>query len=153
MTDEITTHRRRLAIPQIMSLYDVLEEVAEQLGTIPSENIYSLDDTGLQPPWKQKAVICLKGSSSSHTAGCANRDGITLLICICADGTSPSPRHHQGCSSQDHALSWENSGQSSWSPARREHNYLPGDNFVPDITATADVFFIFCNLDGPALQI
>lgn len=57
-------------------------------GILP-ENIYGMDESGFSPADQSvRWVIGWKGTKTQHRSGTANRENVTALVKICADGTT-----------------------------------------------------------------
>lgn len=98
--DEIQTHwARPLATERAQSLnptavkawQDLVEEMVVNKG-IKRENIYGMDESGF-PPANQgpQRVVGRRGTKTQHKVGTANRENVTALVTICADGTTLKP--------------------------------------------------------------
>jgi hypothetical protein len=59
---------------------------------IKEHNIYGMDESGF-PPANQgvQHVVGRRGTKVQHKAGSANRENVTVLVTICADGTALQP--------------------------------------------------------------
>ncbi|KAJ7439297.1 hypothetical protein FB451DRAFT_985330, partial [Mycena latifolia] len=59
---------------------------------IKPENIYGMDESGF-PPSNQgrQRVVGRRGTKTQHKAGSANHENVTVLVTICADGTTLKP--------------------------------------------------------------
>ena len=86
------TQRAKCLNPEaVASWYDLLEEELVKKG-IRKEDIYGMDESGF-PPSDQgtQRVIGRRGTRVQHKQGGANRENVTALVTICADGTSLTP--------------------------------------------------------------
>lgn len=65
-------------------------EIAEK--NIAPENIYGMDESGF-PPSNQgtSRVVGRRGMKIQHKQGTANRENVTAIVTICADGTHLNP--------------------------------------------------------------
>ena len=98
--EEIQTHwSRPLAMERAKALNkDVVKHWFELIKLhviekdIRPENIYGMDESGF-PPSDQgvQRVVGRRGSKIQHKAGSANRENVTVLVTICADGTALKP--------------------------------------------------------------
>ncbi|KAJ3490068.1 hypothetical protein NLJ89_g11469 [Agrocybe chaxingu] len=95
--DEIQTHWSRPLVTEranalnpeaVKHWYTMVEKKIIDKGIKP-ENIYGMDESGF-PPSDQgvQRVVGRRGSKIQHKAGSANRENITVLVTICADGTA-----------------------------------------------------------------
>jgi transcriptional regulator with XRE-family HTH domain len=98
--DELQTHwSRPLATERARSLnkdavkhwYELMKENVIDKG-IKEHNIYGMDESGF-PPANQgvQRVVGRRGTKVQHKAGSANRENVTVLVTICADGTALQP--------------------------------------------------------------
>ena len=71
--------------------FELVDEFIVKAGVSP-ENIYGMDESGF-PPSDQgvRRVIGGRGTKTQHAQGGANRENVTVLVTICADGTTVSP--------------------------------------------------------------
>lgn len=85
--------RKRMAVTKenIATFYDLLEELLQDYPQLTSAHMFNLDKTNLAPESKAGTVLCKRGSWHSHTSGSINRDTITILPCVCADGSCIPP--------------------------------------------------------------
>jgi len=59
---------------------------------IKIENTYGMDESGFPPEASQThRVIGGRGTKTQHKQGNANRENVTALVTICADGTTLRP--------------------------------------------------------------
>ena len=98
--DEIQTHwsrpldtqRARALNPDVVrSWFDLLEEHIVKPGIRP-EDIYGMDESGF-PPSRQgrERVIGRRGTKVQHSQGRANKENVTAIVTICANGTTLRP--------------------------------------------------------------
>lgn len=71
--------------------FKLVEEHVVWAG-IRKEDIYGMDETGFQPSNQgvQRVVGC-HGTKTQHKQGGANRENVTAMVTICADGTTIQP--------------------------------------------------------------
>ena len=71
--------------------FELVEEFVVKAGIRP-EDLYAMDETGC-PPSDQgtEHVMGARGTRTQHKQGGANRENVTILITICADGTKLRP--------------------------------------------------------------
>jgi hypothetical protein len=71
--------------------FDLVEEVVVKTG-ISKENIYGMDESGFPPSDQGKQrVVGARGTKTQHKVGGADRENVTALVTICANGTSLCP--------------------------------------------------------------
>ena len=98
--EEVQTHwSRPLATERAKALnkgvvthwFELIKENIIVKGIKP-ENIYGMDESGF-PPSDQgvQRVVGRRGAKLQHKAGSANRENVTVLVTICADGTALKP--------------------------------------------------------------
>jgi hypothetical protein len=69
--------------------WDLLEETLKEYKFSP-ENIYGVDEVGFQAYGAgREYVISPKKKGPQYQRRSGNRENITVLVSICADGTSP----------------------------------------------------------------
>ena len=75
----------------VKSWFALVKEHVVDAGILP-ENIYGMDESGF-PPSNQgtKQVVGQRGMKLQHKQGSANRENVTALVTVCADGTSLRP--------------------------------------------------------------
>jgi hypothetical protein len=75
--------------------FDLLEHIIHRKGgddIIPAELIYGADESGFQQGIGQRErVIGARGKKTQHQQRSGNRENITALVVICADGTAIPP--------------------------------------------------------------
>ncbi|KAF9524941.1 hypothetical protein CPB83DRAFT_725609, partial [Crepidotus variabilis] len=55
-------------------------------------NIYGMDESGFPPSHQGvERVVGRRGTKTQHKTGSANRENVTVLVTICADGTALDP--------------------------------------------------------------
>lgn len=71
--------------------FDLVEKVIEKEGVRP-EDIYGMDESGF-PPSNQgtQRVVGRRGTKTQHKQGGANKENVTAVVTICADGTTVTP--------------------------------------------------------------
>jgi hypothetical protein len=98
--DELQTHwskpldtqRGQALNPTNVKLwFDMVKEHIVDTGIVPG-NIYGMDESGF-PPSDQgtQRVIGRRGTKTQHAQGSADRENVTAIITICADGTVLKP--------------------------------------------------------------
>jgi hypothetical protein len=98
--DELQTHwskpldtqRGQALNPTNVKLwFDMVKEHIMDTGILPG-NIYGMDESGF-PPSDQgtQRVIGRRGTKTQHAQGSAERENVTAIITICADGTVLKP--------------------------------------------------------------
>jgi len=98
--DELQTHwSKPLATERARSLneesvkewFKLVEKLVVERG-IKRENIYGMDESGF-PPSNQgtQRVVGRRGTKTQHKIGSANRENVTAIVTICADGTALKP--------------------------------------------------------------
>jgi hypothetical protein len=88
----LDTARSRAVNPNTKELYfDLLEETVNH-HNIPEELRYGVDETGILPGGgTTERVIGGRGKSVQHQQRSGDRENITVIPIICADGTAPTP--------------------------------------------------------------
>jgi len=75
----------------VKSWYDILEEFVVNAGIAP-ENVYGMDESGFPTAYGGKEkVIGARGTKTQHKQGGADRENVTAVITICADGSTVRP--------------------------------------------------------------
>jgi len=71
--------------------FELLEEFVVKAGIRP-EDLYRMDETGC-PPSDQgtERVVGGRGTKTQHKQGGADRENVTAVVTICADGTVLRP--------------------------------------------------------------
>ncbi|GBE85902.1 DDE-domain-containing protein [Sparassis crispa] len=71
--------------------FELVEKFVVQQGIRP-EDLYAMDETGC-PPSDQgtSCMVGARGSKTQHKQGGSNRENVTALVTICADGTTLHP--------------------------------------------------------------
>ena len=71
--------------------FDLVEELVVKTG-IRKEDIYGMDESGFPPADQGKTkVVGARGTKTQHKQGGADRENVTAIVTICADGTSLRP--------------------------------------------------------------
>ena len=86
-----TQHAKSLNPAAMESWFKIVEEFVVKLG-IQKENIYRMDESGFPMAYIGKERVaggC--GTKTQHKQGGANRENVTTVITICADGTTVQP--------------------------------------------------------------
>jgi hypothetical protein len=88
----LDTQRAKCLNPEaVRSWFDIVEKFVVELGILP-ENLYAMDENGFPPGLLGRGrVIGARGTKIQHQQGSANRENVTALVTICADGTSVKP--------------------------------------------------------------
>jgi len=75
----------------VQAWYDLVEEHVVKTGVLP-KNLYGMDESGF-PPSDQGRSWCIgrRGTKTQHKQGGANRENVTALVTVCADGTVLAP--------------------------------------------------------------
>ena len=73
------------------SWFELVEKFVVKAGIRP-EDTYGMDETGC-PPSDQgtEKVVGGRGTKTQHKQGSANRENVTAIVTICADGTTLHP--------------------------------------------------------------
>lgn len=75
----------------VASFYEILDEVVEKYS-IPQENIYNMDEKGIQLGVGKKVLALVdRDQKTVHQVEDGNRELVTVLECLCADGTAIRP--------------------------------------------------------------
>lgn len=88
----LDTQRGQALNPTNVKLwFDMVKEHIVDAGVLP-ENVYGMDESGF-PPSDQgtQRVIGRRGTKTQHAQGSAERENVTAIITICADGTVLKP--------------------------------------------------------------
>ena len=88
----LDTQRARSLNPDaVKSWFDLVEENIVRAG-IAKENIYGMDESGFPMAYTGKErVVGARGTKIQHKQGGADRENVTALVTICADGSTPKP--------------------------------------------------------------
>lgn len=86
-----TQRARSLNPAAVQDWFDLVEEHVEKAG-IRKEDIYGMDESGF-PPSNQgtERVIGRRGTKTQHKQGGGDRENVTAVITICADGSALRP--------------------------------------------------------------
>lgn len=89
---------------QVTQFYDVLEEVYSRLGAT-ADRVYNMDEKGVQlGVGGRKGVMVDAGQKTVYHIENGNREMVTCIECVCADGTALRTMHiYKG---QGHDLEW-----------------------------------------------
>ena len=85
----LDTQRARAMNPQAKKeWFELVKKYVVDVGILP-ENLYGMDETGC-PPSDQgtQKVVGGRGVKTMHKTGGADRENVTALVTICADGTA-----------------------------------------------------------------
>ena len=88
----LDTQRARAMNPEAKKAwFDLLENFVVKAG-IRREDLYGMDETGC-PPSDQgtQRVVGGRGTKTQHKQGGADRENVTAIVTICADGTTLKP--------------------------------------------------------------
>lgn len=79
---------RSLNPEAVKSWFDLVKKYIVELG-IDSKNIYGMDESGFPTAYGGKdRVVGARGTKTQHKQGGADRENVTAVVTICADGTS-----------------------------------------------------------------
>ena len=68
--------------------FELLEEFVVKAGIRP-EDLYGMDETGCPPSDQGTERVCGgRGTKTQHKRGGADRENVTAIVIICADGTT-----------------------------------------------------------------
>lgn len=84
----LDTQRAKSLNPEaVKAWFDLVEETIVKEGIRP-EDIYGMDESGF-PPSNQgtQRVVGARGTKTQHKQGTANRENVTAVVTICADGS------------------------------------------------------------------
>lgn len=86
------TQRARALNPGIVKhWFQIVKKELVDKGFVP-ENIYGMDESGFPPSNQGRERVCgRRGTKTQHKSGNANRENVTVLVTICADGTVLRP--------------------------------------------------------------
>lgn len=86
-----TERARSLNKEAVKHWFDLVYKRLVESG-IKKHNIYGMDESGFPPSDQGRTrVVGRRGSKMQHKAGSANRENVTALVTICADGTALRP--------------------------------------------------------------
>lgn len=88
----LDTQRARALNPEaVKSWFDLIEDFVVRAGILPG-NLYAMDESGfpMAYPGKER-VVGARGTKTQHKQGGADRENITGVVTICADGTTIQP--------------------------------------------------------------
>lgn len=88
----LDTQRAWALNPKVVRKWFELVKERIVLAGIKPEDIYGMDESGI-PPLDQgtQRVLGSKGTKMQHKQGSANRENVTVLVTVCADGTTVKP--------------------------------------------------------------
>lgn len=91
-TKPLNTQRARSLNPAaVNSWFDIVEEFIVKAGILP-ENLYGMDESGFPMAYAGKErVVGARGTKTQHKQGGADRENVTGVVTICADGTTIKP--------------------------------------------------------------
>lgn len=86
-----TQRAKSLNPAAVKSWFDIVEEYVVKLGILP-ENIYGMDESGFPTANTGKTrVVGARGTKTQHKQGGADRENVTAIVTICADGSTVKP--------------------------------------------------------------
>jgi hypothetical protein len=75
----------------VSGFYDNLEDLVEKYN-IPEENIYNMDEKGIQLGMGKRVLAFVdRDQKTVHQVEDGNRELVTVIECVCADGTAIPP--------------------------------------------------------------
>ena len=75
----------------VKSWFDIVEEFIVKTG-IDRANLYGMDESGFPTAYPGKdRVVGERGTKTQHKQGGADRENVTVVVTICADGTTVRP--------------------------------------------------------------
>jgi transposase len=90
VADRLEAARRNVLKEDFYSFYDIMAEqvkhITDSSGLVDPSRIYNLDESNVQLDMACTKVLVVKGSRHTHTSAGTNRDGVTVLFTIRADG-------------------------------------------------------------------
>jgi hypothetical protein len=89
----LDSQRARALNPTVIRhfYHELVRKRVVEAGILP-ENMYGMDESGFQPSNKgRQRVIARRGTKNAYKQGGADRENITVLVTICADGTALVP--------------------------------------------------------------
>ena len=88
----LDTQRAKSLNPEaVRSWFEIVKTSILDAGILPG-NIYAMDESGFPPGLLGRGrVVGARGTKIQHQQGSANRENVTALVTICADGTSVMP--------------------------------------------------------------
>ena len=88
----LDTQRAQSLNPEaVQSWFKLVEEFIVKAGIAP-ENIYGMDESGFPLAYSGKErVVGARGTKTQHKQGGADRENVTAVVTICADGGTISP--------------------------------------------------------------
>ncbi|KAJ2930114.1 hypothetical protein H1R20_g6971, partial [Candolleomyces eurysporus] len=88
----LDTQRARSLNPEaVQSWFKLVEEFVVKAGIAP-ENIYGMDESGFPLAYSGKErVVGARGTKTQHKQGGADRENVTAVVTICADGGTIPP--------------------------------------------------------------
>lgn len=92
LSDPLDHLRRGVKAEDISLLFQLIREAIQQHGgRFDADQVFNLDETSFVIAGGRVYVIVERGSGHAHCAGNANRETLTLLLCVCANGTHLPP--------------------------------------------------------------
>lgn len=88
----LDTQRARALNPEaVKHWFSLVKQWIVDNGILP-KNIYGMDESGFPPALQgRQRVVGARGTKTQHKQGGANRENVTALVTICADGTTVKP--------------------------------------------------------------
>ena len=88
----LDTQRAKCLNPEaVESWFKIVKTFITDKGVLPT-HLYAMDESGFPPALQGTCrVVGARGTKIQHQQGGANRENVTALVCICADGTSLKP--------------------------------------------------------------
>lgn len=88
----LDSQRARALNPEVTAgWFELVKKFIVDAG-VPAENIYGMDESGFPPSHQGKErVVGNRGTKTQHKQGGANRENVTALVTICADGSVLKP--------------------------------------------------------------
>lgn len=75
----------------VKSWFEILDKFVVQLGIRP-EDMYGMDESGFPPANQGRCrVVGGRGTKTQHKQGGGDRENVTAIVTICADGTTIPP--------------------------------------------------------------
>lgn len=88
----LDTQRAKSLNPEaVASWFEIVRKFIVEEGVLPTQ-LYAMDESGFPPALQGTSRVAgARGTRIQHQQGGANRENVTALVCICADGTSLKP--------------------------------------------------------------
>ena len=86
-----TQRAKSLNPTAVKSWFDIVEKFTVKLNIRP-EDIYGMDESGFPTAYQGKErVVGARGMKTQHKKGGADRENVTAIVTICADGSTLKP--------------------------------------------------------------